>query len=77
MDLTQTQAQLDRLTDRVIKLENKPAVAQDQQTSLNKTNIERLDMILTHHQKEITRLAGEISDLKIANLPIKKKKWFW
>uniref|UniRef100_A0A6H1ZNT7 Uncharacterized protein n=2 Tax=viral metagenome TaxID=1070528 RepID=A0A6H1ZNT7_9ZZZZ len=50
--------ELTLLTKRVIALENqlngRPAC--DPQTILNKTNIERLDLILTHHQKEIEKL---------------------
>ena len=73
MDLTQTQAELSRLTQRVMNLEGRPIPTADPQISRNKTSIERLDMILTHHQTEIAELTKQLDDFKLQILPIKKK----
>ena len=73
MDLTQTQAELSRLTQRVMNLEGRPIPTADPQILINKTAIERLDMILTHHQAEIARQDKELQDFKVNILPIKKK----
>lgn len=80
--MTPREQEIFLLTKRVIAIENlldslpEAAPAKDPQTSINKTVIERLDLIITHHQKELEKLNKEFSDFKLRILPVKKFS-FW
>jgi len=72
MDLTQTQAELSRLT----QLEGRPIPTADPQILINKTAIERLDLVITYHKTKIEEIEARINKLEdrlVDTLPIKKK----
>ena len=76
MDLTQTQAELSRLTQGVINLEGRPIPTADPQILINKTAIERLDLIDGYHKTKIEEIEARINKLEdrlVDTLPIKKK----
>lgn len=58
---------------RLAELESKPQNILRELATMNKTNIDRLDMILKHHSREIDRLSKSIVDL----LPVKQPIPFW